>query len=150
MNKIVRFIFCIVLFITASAGCSKQAVGNSDIDEMFSELPQTFSLENPTDKEKFEKMTSITFHSDQTAVLATPLISSYMLPKCTYQVSDNELKVCAAIKNEWEEGFFGVKNGDVIAVFTIIDSKTLKFKSASVPIFADENAEYIKKQEESQ
>jgi len=102
-----------------------------------------YILENATEKDKGLRLLSVSLYKDGTARLATPPISSYMLPDCTYTFTDGELLILAVIESEWEEGFFGVKNGEVIARFTVVDDHTLAFKWAGVPLFADEGARYV-------
>lgn len=109
----------------------------------FTVSPQTYYLENPTDKQKLERLLSVSLYNDGTALLATPPISSYMLPKCTYSVEGNELQICAVINSKFDEEFYGVKNGRVIATFEIADANTLVFRSAAVPLFSDSGARYI-------
>jgi len=104
---------------------------------------QTYSLENPTERQKLERLSSISFYSDGTARLATPPISSYMLPDCTYAFAHGELLICACVETEKSENIFGVKNGEVIARFAVADDNTLVFQSATVPLFADEGARYV-------
>jgi hypothetical protein len=107
------------------------------------ELSGTYYLENPTEKQKFERLLSVTLCDDGTATLATPPISSYILPQCTYTVEGDALIISAVIETKSEAGFYGVKNKDVIARFTITDDKTLLFQSAAVPVYADFQARYI-------
>lgn len=102
-----------------------------------------YFLENATDREIFERLSSITLYSDGTVGLGIPPISSYFPPRCTYNFSDGELLICASIESKQAENAFGVPNGEVIARFEIIDDKTLMFRSASVPLFADEGARYV-------
>lgn len=104
---------------------------------------RTYSLENPTDKQKLERMSSVTLHGDGTAWLSQPPISSYLPPNCTYAFADGELLIYASIETQESESAFGVKNGDVIARFTVADDNTLVFQSAAVPLFADEGARYV-------
>jgi beta-lactamase regulating signal transducer with metallopeptidase domain len=116
------------------------------VDRVKSELSEfsgTYYLENPTEKQKFERLLSVTLYDDGTAMLATPPISSYILPKCAYTVEGDELLISAVIKTKSEEEFYGVKNRDVIARFVITDDKILVFQSADVPVFADSQARYI-------
>jgi len=53
------------------------------------------------------------------------------------------LLILADIRDEADEGVFGVMNGDVIARFAILDEKTLEFTSSTVPLFADAGARYV-------
>lgn len=102
-----------------------------------------YVLENATDRQKLERMLSVTLFSDGTAQLSAPPISSYLPPKCTYAFSDGDLIISADIDTQEAEGAFGVKNGGVIARFTVDGDDALVFKSASVPLFADEGARYV-------
>ena len=107
------------------------------------ESSQTYYLENATEKQKIERMYFVSLYSDGTAVLATPVISSYILPKCSYSVVDDKLLIHAIIETEFDGEFFKVRNGEIIARFAIVDNKTLVFQSSTVPIFADINARYV-------
>ena len=102
-----------------------------------------FSLENPTEKEKLERLMSVSIYDDGTAELATPMISSYLLPKCTYIIKGDELLIYPAIESKWDEEFYGVSDGNIIARFEFADDKTLVFKSATVPLYADTGAKYL-------
>ena len=109
-----------------------------------SEAPiKTYSLENPTERQKLERLSFVNLYGDGTAWLAAPPISSYMLPNCTYDFADGELLIYANIKTEELENAFGIKNGEVIARFTVADDNTLVFGSAAVPLFADVGARYV-------
>ncbi len=104
---------------------------------------QQYILENATEKQRAERMLSVTLYEDGTARLAAPPISSYMLPNCTYTFADGELLIYSSIETEELENAFGVKNGEVIASFTVTDDNTLIFQTAAVPLFADEGARYV-------
>ncbi len=104
---------------------------------------QQYILENATEKQRAERMLSVTLYEDGTARLAAPPISSYMLPNCTYTFADGELLIYSSIETEELENAFGVKNGEVIASFTVTDDNTLIFRTAAVPLFADEGARYV-------
>lgn len=104
---------------------------------------RTYYLENPTRKEKMERLLSVALFEDGTAVLATPPISSYLLPSCTYVFTEDELVIYASIDTEKSEKAYGLKNGEVVARFTVEDDKTLIFHSSTVPLFADKGARYI-------
>ncbi len=111
---------------------------------MPSETPKKiYTLENPTERQKMARMWFVNLYSDGTAWLKTPLISSYLLPKCTYSFVENELLIYASIQTEKSEGFFGVSDESIIARFEVIDENTIVFKSANVPLFADEGARYV-------
>ncbi len=111
---------------------------------MPSETPEKiYTLENTTERQKLERMLFVNLYSDGTAWLKTPLISSYLLPKCTYSFVENELLIYASIQTEKSEGFFGVSDESIIARFEVIDENTIVFKSAKVPLFADEGARYV-------
>lgn len=107
------------------------------------ELSGTYYLENPTEKQKLERLFSVTLYDDGTAMLATPPISSYILPQCAYTVKGDALIISAVIETKSEEEFYGVKDKDIIARFAITDEKTLVLQSAAVPVFADYQARYI-------
>ncbi len=75
-------------------------------------VQRTYFLENATDKQRMERLSAVMLFADGSARLGTPFISSYMMPECTYTLTNSELLIRSVIKDEWEEGFFGVKNGD--------------------------------------
>lgn len=112
------------------------AVESEDVWRVMSIYPpekpwRQYILENATEKQRMERMLSITLHKDGTAMLATPPISSYVLIEPYYYTfSGDELIV-------------HYENGNVIARFTVIDDHTLAFKEATVPLFADEGARYV-------
>lgn len=106
-------------------------------------ISKQYVLENATDREKLERMMSVTLYKDGSAELGTALISSYMPPPCTYAFKNGELLICAKIDSAHGEAAFGVKNGEVIARFEVIDDNTLVFKSSTVPLFADKGARYV-------
>ncbi|MFT4143148.1 MAG: M56 family metallopeptidase [Mobilitalea sp.] len=111
---------------------------------MPSETPmKIYTLENPTERQKMARLLFVNLYSDGTAWLKTPLISSYLLPKCTYSFVEGELLIYASIPTERSEGFFGVSDESIIARFEVIDDNTIVFKSANVPLFADEGARYV-------
>jgi len=107
------------------------------------EPPRAFLLENATERQKFERLTSVTLYADGKAILTTPVISSYILPDCVYAYIDTELLIYADIETTFDEDFYGVKNGDVIARFKCPDDDTIVFVSSAVPLFADEGARYV-------
>ena len=88
-------------------------------------------------------MLFISLYDDSIAVFVTPLISSYMPPKCTYSFVNDELLVYADIETEEQEVFFGVKHGELIARFTVVDENTLLFQSSTIPLYADRGARYV-------
>ena len=113
------------------------AVENEDVWRVMSshkpEEPfRQYILENATDKQKAERMLSVTLYKDGTARLATPPISSYaMIGIYYYAFEDGELLI------------FGEKE-NVTARFTVLDDNTLVFVSAEVPLFADSGARYVR------
>lgn len=102
---------------------------------MSSHPPETpwrqYILENATERQRVERLLSVTLYNDGTARLATPLISSYaLLAPYYYSLVDGELLI-------------HYEHDNVIARFAVIDDNTLVFKEASVPLFADEGARYV-------
>ena len=90
-----------------------------------------YILEDATEKERMERMLSVSLYNDGTARLATPLISSYALQSpCYYTFADGELLI-------------HYERDDVIARFEMVDDDTLVFKEATVPLFADGGARYV-------
>jgi len=106
-------------------------------------VSKQYVLENATERDKLARMMSVTLYKDGSAELGTALISSYMPPPCTYAFKNGELLICAKIDSAHGEAAFGVKNGEVIARFEVIDDNTLVFQSSSVPLFADKGARYV-------
>jgi len=112
------------------------AVESDDVWRVMSTHPpespfQQYILENATEKQKFERMLSVTLYSDGTAILATPPISSYaLIGSYYYTFTDDELLI-------------HYENDNIIARFTIIDDNTLVFKEATEPLFADVGARYV-------
>jgi len=49
----------------------------------------------------------------------------------------------ATIKTKWDEGFYGLEDGDIVARFIIIDENTLVFHSSEVVLFAAPNGRYV-------
>ncbi|MDR1209974.1 MAG: DUF5301 domain-containing protein [Clostridiales bacterium] len=103
---------------------------------------RTFFLENATEKQKLDRMPSVTLNADGTAELGMAIISSYIPPRCTYAFEGGELTLRAVVETEHDESFFGLKNGDEVARFAVVDDSTITFKSAAIPLFADEGARY--------
>lgn len=137
----VVFFVAILIVVVLSVGVISSQVATLNL---FRDMAGTYSLENPSEKQKFERLLSITLYENGDATLRTPPISSYLLPKCTYSVEDDELLIHAAIEDRLEKSFFGVKNKEVIARFKITGDETLMFQSATVPLFAGFGAKYIK------
>jgi len=96
------------------------------------EMPRgQYVLENATEKQKMERLLSVTLYDDGTAMLATPPISSYFLiPPYYYDFVGDEL----LIFHDRDEPF---------ARFAVIDENTIQFKSATVSLFADSGARYV-------
>jgi len=90
-----------------------------------------FVLENATDEQRFTRMLSVTLYYDGTARLAIPPISSFgMWQTLYYTFADNWLII--------HDG-----DNNTIARFEVIDSNTLAFWGAYVPLFADAGARYV-------
>ena len=112
------------------------AVESEDVWRVMSIYPpespwRQYILENATDRQKFERMLSVTLYHDGTARLATPPISSFALVfPCFYTFADNELLI-------------HYESGEEIARFDIDDDGALVFNSATVPLFADAGARYV-------
>ena len=114
------------------------AVESEDVWRVMSiypgEQPQRqYILENATDRQRLERMLSVSLYSDGTVRLSTPPISSYMLVGAymyEYDLSNNELLISDS-------------EGNVIARFDVIDENTIVFRYATVPLFADIGARYV-------
>ena len=91
-----------------------------------------YILENATDRERMERMLSITLYNDGRANLTTPPISSYtMVGNYYYSFENGKLLIFQEKEN-------------IIARFTVLDDNTLIFVSASVPLFATKGARYVR------
>lgn len=139
----IALVAAIVIFLAVMR--SGNAEGNSPSKITFpgDSKVLTYVLENMTENDKFLHLSKVTLYDDGTAQLATPPISSYLLPECTFEFSGEELLIYANIVSHDEEGFFGIKDGQVVARFTVADQNTLVFKSAEVPLFAQGGARYV-------
>ncbi len=109
------------------------------------ETVQTYTLEKYTKRQRLERLLSVTLYNNGTAFLSTPPISSYRLPKSTYTVENKKLRIHAAIETNQEKDFYGVENGEVLAIFTVENKNILIFESATVAVFADKGARYVYK-----
>jgi hypothetical protein len=112
------------------------AVESKDVWRVMSSHPpetpfRQYIIENATEKQRAERMLSVTLYNDGTARLATPLISSFLLIEPYYYTFvNNELLI-------------HYKDSEPFATFAVIDDNTLVFKSATVPLFADEGTRYV-------
>ena len=117
------------------------AVESEDVWRVMSVYPpeapwRQYILENATERQRMERLLSVTLFSDGTARLATPLISSYMLVGPYYYAFENG------------ELLIGYRNNNLVstiepfAKFEVVDDDTIVFKSATVPLFADAGARY--------
>lgn len=102
---------------------------------------RTYYLENLTEIQQIEKLSSITLYDNGKAILATPPISSYLLPDCTYRMVGKELIIYANIAAE-EEDFFGMPDETELARFQVHDN-ILTFQSAAVPVYAKKGMQYV-------
>jgi|GEM_PF-2841982 len=126
----------IIIVVTACALDSANVNGNDNdtfIDRIITEGVRTFVLENMTDRQRLEQMTSITLYADGTAVIANALISSFLAPasQTNFIVEDNELAIY------WE------RHETAIARFAIIGNDTLEFLFTDVPLRAEVGTRYV-------
>ncbi|MCL2604448.1 MAG: hypothetical protein FWD90_08210 [Defluviitaleaceae bacterium] len=115
---------------------------NEDVWRIMSSHPpesplQQYILENATDRQKMERLLSVTLFLDGTAILATPPISSFMMRQPNfYTFTDGELLI-------------HYENGEMVARFEVLNDsdmiyeRTLVFVESSVPLFADVGARYV-------
>lgn len=90
-----------------------------------------YVLENAIDRERMERMLSVTLYKDGRANLATPPISSYtMVGNYYYSFENGELLIFQEREN-------------IIARFAAPKGGTLIFVSATIPLFANEGARYV-------
>ena len=112
------------------------AAESEDVWRVFSSIPpeepfRQYILKNATEKQRFERLLSVTLNKDGTVQLAIPPISSYaMLGTFYYALEDGELLIYQQREN-------------TIVRFEVVDDNTLVFKEASVPLHADRDALYI-------
>ena len=97
------------------------------------ESAKTYYLESADERDKFDRVASVTLYYDGRADVPQPMISSFSFAPCKYSLVGGELLI-------YTEGA-----SEAIAVFTIEDDNTLVFKSKTVPIFADIGARYVHK-----
>ncbi|MCL1821182.1 MAG: M56 family metallopeptidase, partial [Oscillospiraceae bacterium] len=103
------------------------------------EVPwRQYILENATDRQRMERMLSVSLHSDGTATLATPLISSFALVAPYYYAFENGELLIGYKNNNFNES----TRLEPFARFEVVDDNTIIFKEASVPLFADVGARY--------
>ena len=120
------------------------AVESEDVWRVMSIYPpeeplRQYVLEGATDKERFERLLSVTLYEDDTARLATAPISSYAIFDPVYYSFENG------------ELLIGYKNNNLIestrfepfAIFDVVDDNTIVFKSATVPLYAEVGARYF-------
>jgi hypothetical protein len=95
------------------------------------ESPIAYHLSNTTDKDGFSRVVTITLHSDGTAEIPQPMISSFRLPQCKYSVVNDELLI------------YTVDAEEAVAAFFILDNYAIALKSKTVPLYIDEGALYV-------
>ena len=138
----IAIIMAVALVAALSIGLAANRVFNTGVQTSV-RVNKHYVLENATDRDKLESMMSVTLCEDGSAQLYNALVSSYMLPDCTYAFENGELLIYAKIYSTHGEAAFGVKNGEVIARFKAPDKNTIVFESASVPLRAKEGARYV-------
>lgn len=116
------------------------AVESEDVWRVMSVHPpeqtwRQYILENATNRDRVAKMLSVTLYQDSTARLATPPISSYAMVGTYYYTFKNDELLIFQEKEK------------VTARFTVLDDNTLIFNSATVPLFADAGARYVRRAE---
>lgn len=140
----IALILAVVLALLLSAGLVLNRHQSMKPSPLPSDFSGIFLLESMTDKEKLERLSSLSLDPDGTARLAQPLISSYYPPPCRYELSDDALLILAVIPSPEQEAVFGIEDGSEVARFEIIDRNTIIFRSASVPLYANEGARYTR------
>ena len=92
---------------------------------------RSFFLANATQKERLERLLSVTLYDDGAALLPAAMFSSFALHAPVYYTfSDDELLI-------------HYESGEVIARFGVIDNNTLVFNDATVPLYAEPGARYV-------
>jgi hypothetical protein len=120
INKKYILICIVVLLLCSLFSCQNKSNVKSG----------AYFLENATQKEKMERLLSVTIYDNGKIELATLGFSSSVLMPCKYSIENGELLV------RLENG------GDVIATFTVVNENTLVFKEASISLYADVRARY--------
>jgi len=129
-NKIKTIIFIIMIISCLLSSCENFS-NQSDYFE--DDSIRWYFLENPTPREKAEKMLFLKMYNDDEIRFGVSGISSYsMIKTCKYLIENDEL----IIKYEDDD--------EIIAVFTVADeNNTFIFKESSIPLFADVGARYV-------
>jgi len=110
--------------------------GNEDAWRVMSIYPpeqpwRQYILENATDRQRLERMLSVTLFDDGTARLSSPPISSLaMVGPYYYSFADGELLIIDG-------------NNIETARFEVVDDNTIIFRSASVHLYAEVGARYV-------
>ncbi|MDD4075606.1 MAG: M56 family metallopeptidase, partial [Eubacteriales bacterium] len=109
---------------------------------MTSHLPvepwRQYILENVSDRQKAECMLSVTLYNDGKARLAIPPISSYAMTEPVYYSFENDELLIGYNNNNFSES----TRSEPFARFEVVDDNTIIFRSATIPLFADEGARY--------
>ena len=120
-----------LIILSYMAGSSRPKAPPQPYPIAGNDTSRSFFLKNATQKEQFERLLCVTLYEDGTAMLPTPLISSFRLVYPVYYTfSDDELLI-------------HYESGDLIARFGVIDDNTLVFKEATVPLYAKTGARYV-------
>ena len=124
VNKKNIIIFTVIMLCILSS-CKNYSIDSND-------MPRSYFLENATQKDKMEKMLSVTLYDNGEIKLAIPWISSFaFITPCKYSIEKNELLV------RYEN------SDEIIAAFTIDDDGALIFKGSSLRLYADSGARYV-------
>ncbi|MCL2507736.1 MAG: hypothetical protein FWF05_01025 [Oscillospiraceae bacterium] len=99
---------------------------------------QVYRLEDATEYDEFHRMISVSLSADGTALLGQPPISSLLLFESTYSVAGDVLLIHVPNPED-----YGLKGGDVAAMFTIEDDSTLVFLSSEFALRAKKGGRYV-------
>jgi hypothetical protein len=94
-------------------------------------IVRQYILENATERQKLERMFSVSLFNDGTATLAIPPISSLLLfSPYYYTFMDDELMI-------------HYERDNVIATFTVVNDDVIILKSATAGLFVDEGRYFV-------
>ena len=118
------------LTVWAEFSITKEPTPNSATIQNPEQPSITYTLENATYQDRYMHLSAVMLNPNGTALLSTPMISSYALfSPYYYNITDETLLI-----------YYDMH--DLIARFTIIDEDTIELTDSYVPLFADTGARY--------
>ena len=127
MKRNISFCIIFLMLVFSLTACT------DEISDMFilGDTQRTFFLENATQRQRLERLLSITIYADGRADFDSALISSFALPPARWSIKDTELII------------YSDTDSAAIAVFELADKNTLIFRESSMPLFAEAGARYV-------